>query len=278
MRFGIIGHPLKHSISPRLFNEIFHMMNLGFVYEPFELPPEDLEVFINLLRQSQIVGINVTLPFKEKVCDLLDWLDLPAKRIKAVNTVHKINDKLHGYNTDYYGFSESIKEFKDSLRNVLIFGGGGAARAVLYSISQLPYQRILLVERTARKREKLQEDFGYMKNLEIKDWQEDYVQEILKGADFVVNTTPLGMEGFSDSFPLKPTYSLQGKVFVDLIYKPELTPFLKIGQAFGAKIKNGVEMLIFQAIKSLEIWTALKTEFKDWLRIYNSLYKSSDKF
>jgi len=278
MRFGIIGHPLKHSISPRLFNEIFNMMNLGFVYEAFELPPEDLETFINFLRQSQIVGINVTLPFKEKVCDLLDWLDPPAKRIRAVNTIHKVNDKLCGYNTDYYGFSESIKEFKDRLRNVLIFGGGGAARAVLYSISQLNYQKVFLVERSARRREKLQEDFGYMKNLEIKEWEDDYILETLKGIDFVVNTTPLGMEGFSDSFPLKPTYSLQGKVFMDLVYKPELTPFLKIGQSFGAEIKNGVEMLIFQAIKSLEIWTDLKTEFKDWQRIYHSIYKSSDKF
>jgi len=277
VRFGIIGHPLKHSISPRLFNEIFKIMNLNFVYEPFELSMKDLDVFINSLRRSDIAGINVTIPFKEKVCDLLDWLDPPAKRIKAVNTIHKVNDKLYGYNTDYYGFSESIKEFKDRLRNVLIFGGGGAARAVLYSISQLNYQKVFLVVRSARRREKLQEDFGYMKNLEIKEWEEVYIQETLKGVDFVVNTTPLGMEGFSDSYPLKPTYSLQGKVFVDLVYKPELTPFLKIGQSFGAEIKNGVEMLIFQAIKSFEIWTGLKTEFKDWQRIYNSIYKSSNK-
>jgi len=278
MRFGIIGYPLKHSISPRLFNEIFKIMNLDFVYEPFELSAEDLEVFINSLRRTDIAGINVTLPFKERVCELVDWLDLPAKRIMAVNTIHKVNDKLCGYNTDYYGFSESIREFKDSLRHVLIFGGGGSARAVLYSISQLNYQTVFLVERSARRREKLKEDFGYMKNLEIKEWEEDYIQEALKRVDFVVNTTPLGMEGFSDSFPLKPIYSLQGKVFVDLIYKPELTPFLKIGQALGAEIKNGVEMLIFQAIKSFEIWTGLKTEFKDWQRIYDSIYKSSDKF
>lgn len=277
MRFGIIGNPLKHSISPRLFNEIFKMMNLNFVYVPFELPAEDLEVFINSLRQSDIAGINVTIPFKERVCDFLDWLELPASRIKAVNTIHRANGKLCGYNTDYYGFSESIKEFKDRIKNVLIFGGGGAARAVLYSISQLNYQKVFLVERSAKKREKLQKDFGYIQNLEIKEWKEDYILEILRGVDFVVNTTPLGMEGVSNSFPLRPTYSLKNKVFVDLIYKPELTPFLKIGQTLGAEIKNGSEMLIFQAIKSLEIWTGLKTEFKDWQKIYNSIYKLTDK-
>lgn len=273
MQLGIIGNPIKHSISPPLFNRLLKMKNLNLKYVAIEVAITGLENFIKWLRHSGMLGLNITIPFKESIYAFLDWIDAPAARIKAVNTIHVVNGHLHGFNTDHYGFTESIKEIRSEIKKVLILGGGGAARAVLFSISRLGPQEIFLVERTAEKRKKLQKDFEDLPNLEILAWHESYILQKLKVADLVVNTTPLGLASVSNSFPLEPDFSLENKIFYDLIYQPAVTPFLKIGQERGALIKNGLEMLIYQAMKSLEIWTGLKTEFREWLEVYNSLFK-----
>lgn len=276
MQFAIIGNPVKHSISPALFNQIFKMRNLNLSYVPIKVAAEDLGNFFKWFRNSGMLGLNVTIPFKESIYEFLDQVEVDAAKIKAVNTIKVVNGQLYGFNTDYHGFSESIKNIRSEIKQVLILGGGGAARAVLYSISGLACQKIFLAERSAEKRKNLQRDFDDLQNLDIFEWHESDILEILKQADMVINATPLGLAGISDSFPLKPDYSLENKVFYDLIYQPEVTPFLKIGLEGRAMIKNGLEMLMLQARKSLEIWTGLKTEFHEWLEAYNAILRAGN--
>lgn len=274
MQLGIIGNPVEHSISPALFNYLFKIKNINLNYLAIKVAVEDLGNFIKWFRNSGMLGLNVTVPFKESIYELLDQVEEPASKIKAVNTIHLVNGHLYGCNTDHHGFSKSTKEFSSGIRQVLILGGGGAARAVLFSISSWGCQKIFLVERKAERRKTLQRDFKDLRNLEIFEWNEAYIIKRLKQADLVINTTPLGLAGVSDSFPLKPDFPLENKIFYDLIYQPEVTPFLKIGLAGGARIKNGLEMLIIQAMKSLEIWTGIKTEYQEWIEAYNSALKA----
>ncbi|MGQ9800603.1 MAG: shikimate dehydrogenase [Candidatus Saccharicenans sp.] len=274
MQLGIIGNPVEHSISPTLFNYLFKRKSINLNYLPIKIAAENLGNFIKWFRNSGMLGLNVTIPFKESIYELLDQVEEPANKIKAVNTIHLVNGHLYGFNTDYYGFSESTKEFRSEIRQVLILGGGGAARAVLFSIASRSCQKIFLAERTAEKRKTLRKDFKDLQNLEIFEWNEAYIIKRLKQADLVINTTPLGLAGVSDSFPLKPDLPLENKIFYDLIYQPAITPFLKIGLEGGARIKNGLEMLIIQAMKSLEIWTGIKTEFQEWIEAYNSTLKA----
>lgn len=278
MQLGIIGNPVEHSISPVLFNQLFKMKSLNLNYLPIKVEVEDLGNFFKWFRNSGMLGLNVTIPFKEAVYKFLDQVDAAANKIKAINTIHSVNSHLYGFNTDYHGFSESIKEIRSGIKQVLILGGGGAARAVLFSISSLGCDKIFLVERTAEKRKKLQKDFEDLLNLEFFKWDQAYILKILKQADTVINTTPLGLAGVSDYFPLKPEFSLENKFFYDLIYQPAVTPFLKIGQEGGAMIKNGLEMLILQAMKSLEIWTGIKTEYHEWIEAYNSTPKAEKSY
>ncbi|MGQ9617927.1 MAG: shikimate dehydrogenase [Candidatus Aminicenantia bacterium] len=272
-RFGIIGNPLSHSLSPLLFEGIFKKLNLDFIYIPFQLRKRELAPFLQSMKIKGFDGLNVTIPFKEEILPLLDDIDEHAEKIRAVNTIKFKNGKTIGFNTDYTGFLLSIDEFKERGKKVLVFGGGGAGRAVLYALSLLSCEEILLIERNPQRREILKNDFRSVKDLEIAEWREDVIIRGIEEADFLVNATPLGMDGFSTFPSFRSLPSLNNKIFIDLIYKPELTPFLSIGKSLGAEIKNGLDMLFYQAMKSLEIWTGIKTYKEDWEKVYNLLAK-----
>lgn len=274
-RFGIIGNPLTHSISPLLFEGIFKLLNLDYIYIPFQLKEHEIKPFLESMKIKSFVGMNVTIPYKEVICKFLDQLDAHAKKIKAVNTIFFENGKTIGFNTDFYGFLKSIEEFKEKIKKILIIGGGGAGRAVLYAISQLKYKKIFLMERNSVRREILREDFKFVPFLELIEWKEDYFNKILGEVDFVVNATPVGMKGFETFKLFNLSNPLEGKIFMDLIYNPPLTPFLLQAKSCGAKIKNGLDMLIFQAMKSFEIWTGIKTRKEDWMKVYNSISKKN---
>ncbi len=273
-RFGIIGNPLGHSLSPLLFRGIFKILGLDFVYIPFQLRERELSPFLQSMKIKGFDGMNVTIPFKEKIIELLDSLDEHAEKIKAVNTIIFKNGQLMGFNTDFYGFFQSIQEFQGRIKRVLILGGGGAARAVLHSISFMDYEKITLIVRNHMRRGKLYEDFSYIEKFEIKEWKGRLIFEELEDADFVINATPIGLDGSQFFSFTKLSYSLEGKIFYDLLYHPPLTPFLSFARAFGAEIKNGLEMLFLQAMKSFQIWTGIKTKKEDWQRVYDSLNQS----
>ncbi len=244
-QFTLIGYPLSHSFSKKYFTEKFKKENISN-HEYFLSPLEKIEDFPNLLSTyPNLVGLNVTIPYKEKVIPFLDEISEEAKAIGAVNTIKIIEGKLKGFNTDVYGFEKSLvdfltqKEKKITVENALVLGTGGAAKAVVYILKKMGIEPILV----SRNKEK--GDLTY----------EDLDTIIFDECRLIVNTTPLGMLPNLESCPNLPFHRINEKFHLyDLVYNPEKTVFLRRGESKGAAIKNGLEMLHLQAEKAWEIW------------------------
>lgn len=244
-RFGLIGFPVGHSFSRTYFQEKFKVLGLNdHVYELYEM--EFLKDFPALWeRFPDLVGVNVTVPHKENVIRFLDRLDSSASRVEAVNVIKRVQGKLVGYNSDYYGFKVSVENYfqrKDKIRNALILGRGGASKAVEMALLDL-WINCKFVSRNAGKG-----DFTY------DDLEKD--PGIIEKVDMIINTTPLGTYPNIETKPLIPYDAIQPKHYLyDLVYNPEETAFMKEGRKRGAKTKNGLEMLQLQADRAWEIWT-----------------------
>ena len=242
---GLIGYPLSHSFSKKHFTQKFHKESIfDYRYELF--PLEKIEQFPNLIKEHpQIVGLNVTIPYKEKVMSYLDEIDEVAQAIGAVNTIKITNGKLKGYNTDAYGFQRSMTEFlfenRSSFSNLkaLVLGTGGAAKAVHYVLKQLNIN-YLRVSRSIEKGDIIYENLTH---------------EHLQQFPLIINTTPLGMSPHVEASPRIPYKGINEKNFlIDLIYNPKKTVFLLRGEMRSAAILNGLPMLIYQAEKAWQIW------------------------
>lgn len=244
--FGLIGCPLSHSFSKRYFREKFRKSGIeDAYYELFPIPTiEELPALI--ARHSNLVGLNVTIPYKQAVLPFLDRLDEGAREVGAVNTIHLVNGGQVGYNTDVLGFERSLLEwlgeerYQEKSFRALVLGTGGAAKAVAYVLRRLgiSYQ---LVSRTSGQ--------GRLSYREVTD-------AMLEAHALVVNTTPLGMAPNTAACPDLPYRSLGAHHFLyDLVYNPEITTFMKRGLAQGAKVKNGLDMLYGQAEEAWSIWS-----------------------
>ena len=242
--FGLIGYPLTHSFSKKYFTEKFEKENIpNCVYELFEI--ETVDLFPNLINSNpDVKGFNVTIPHKQNIIPFLSRLDDSAKFVGAVNVIKKeTNGDWVGYNSDYYGFMESLKRFLPtnfSGIKALILGTGGAAKAVEAALKTLkiPY---IQVSREARG--------------EIISYQ-DVDSTFIQNHKLIVNTTPLGMYPKVDSAPDLPYESITNEHYLfDLVYNPAETLFLKKGKDNGANTQFGLEMLHLQAEKAWEIWT-----------------------
>lgn len=242
-KFGLLGYPLGHSFSKGYFNEKFANEGISAVYENFEIPSIDIITEV-LENNPELVGFNVTIPYKEKVMAYLDNVSPEAMAIGAVNVV-KIERthggvKLFGFNSDVIGFVDSIKPLLSSRhKKALVLGTGGASKAVRYGLTKLGLE-VLMVSRVQR------------------DGMITYSQvtpELIKEYNVVVNCTPCGMAPHFDECPELP-YDAMDSTFLlyDLIYNPEETLFLRNGKARGAVVKNGLEMLLLQAQAGWEIW------------------------
>ena len=244
--FGLIGFPLGHSFSKKYFTEKFRKENIeGCKYELF--PIEDINLLNQLLiNYPDLIGLNVTIPYKEKVLEYIDELDDTAASIKAVNCIriyrktNKIN--LKGYNTDCYGFETSLKPLlKPWHKKALVLGTGGASKAVEYILEKFNIQ-CNYVSRTPR-----ENIFGY----------DQLNESILKEYKLIINGSPVGMSPNIDQAPALPyEYLTKDHLLYDLGYNPEETLFMKKGIAQGAKVINGLPMLIGQAEKAWEIWNS----------------------
>ncbi len=246
-KLGLIGYPLGHSFSAGYFRKKFSNENIqNFTYENFEIEKIDLitEVIAN---NPDLLGFNVTIPYKEAILPYLDDIDEDAKKIGAVNTV-KISRSdgkvsLKGYNTDAYGFKESLKPFlAKNHYNALILGTGGAAKAVQFVLEDLGIN-VLYVSRTPKK----ENEVSY-----------DSLNEIaVKNYPLIINSSPLGMHPNTDACPSIPyEYLSEHNFLFDLIYNPEETLFLAKGKEKGTIIQNGLLMLKLQADKAWEIWNS----------------------
>lgn len=238
-RFGLIGYPLGHSFSKRYFSEKFEREGISdAAYELF--PIESIERFPGLWNENpELVGLNVTIPYKEQVIPFLDTLNETAAAVGAVNCIHRSGDKLTGYNTDVFGFDRSLP-LMPAGTEALILGTGGASKAVAFVLKKrnIPFLYI------SRHPEGAQEI----------SW--DSIPEHIGRKTLIVNTTPLGMAPDTESCPELPFDVMGSQHFVyDLVYNPVETLLLRRARLQDCAIANGLDMLYFQAEKAWEIWT-----------------------
>ncbi|MBK6265806.1 shikimate dehydrogenase [Marivirga sp. S37H4] len=240
---GLIGYPLKHSFSKSYFTEKFRKESIkGFSYELF--PLENIASFPELCKAQNPMGLNVTIPYKEKIIPYLDELDSYARKIGAVNVIKFQNGKTIGYNTDCHGFKVSLQKLLPQAikSNALILGTGGASKAVKFALDEMKIPS-KFVSRHAEK------------GLTYEEIRK--VPEILRENRIIINTTPLGTFPEIENKPDIPYEYLSTNHFLhDLVYNPEETSFMKAGKMQGAKVKNGYEMLVEQAEKAWEIWNS----------------------
>lgn len=240
--YGLVGRKLGHSFSPRYFAEKFRNEGIDAEFRNFELPTIG-ELPKMLADNHNLRGFNVTIPYKEEIMPLLDDIAPEARRIGAVNCVKIDNGKLTGYNTDIYGFRKSLLNLiGDERPDALVFGTGGAAKAVWYVLDELGIS-FRKVSRSRANGDLTYDDLAAEPNT-------------VTISKLLVNSTPLGTFPDVDASPDIPYSAITPAHFMfDLVYNPEQTLFMKKGQAQGAHTSNGYEMLIGQAEKGWEIWT-----------------------
>ena len=239
--FGIIGYPLAQSFSKKYFTEKFQRENISdAVYKTF--PLETINEFPGLfLHEKNICGLSVTIPYKEKIISYLDSLSPEAQEIKAVNCIKIFEGKRTGFNTDIFGFKNSLVPLLQKQHHkALIFGSGGASKAVAYVLKKLSL------------------DFKVVSRKKTNGLTyEEITPQMLSEYFLLINTTPLGMFPDVNGSVNIPYHLLTPRhLLYDLIYKPQQTEFLRKGKEAGSQIKNGYEMLILQAEKSWEIWNS----------------------
>jgi shikimate dehydrogenase len=244
--FGLIGFPLSHSFSKKYFSEKFIRENITDCrYELF--PLKDISAFADLWKNNpSLMGVNVTIPFKEKVIPFLDLYSDVVAKTGACNCIKKIDGLLKGFNTDVIGFEKVLlQNLKPNHRAALILGTGGAAKAVQYVLGKNAIN-YLLVSRTPRK-----DQISYA-DLDI---------ELMRAHSLIINTTPVGMyPDIHESPDIPYEYLTENHFLFDLIYNPAKTLFLQKGESQGAFIQNGEGMLVIQADESWSIWNTNSNE------------------
>ena len=255
-KYFVIGNPIDHSLSPKLHNYWLKENNIDAIYDKKKIDDNELKNIISEVKEEKINGINVTVPFKNKVIPFLDELSPEAKDTQSVNTIYFQNGSTVGHNTDIAGFELAIKYAKYDVSNkeIFILGAGGVAPSIIYSLKKMKASKITLTNRTKKKAEDLKNLF---KDIEIVDWGEriDF--------DMIVNATSIGLKKNEDG--LNFDYSANGpnKFFYDVIYNPRETLFLKRAKLFGNRVENGKMMFIYQAHQAFTIWHKLLPQIND---------------
>lgn len=266
IRLGILGDPVEHSLSPQIQSAALKHSKIDMQYARFHIGPGELREALQLMRDHDFVGINLTLPHKIAALDLVDTIDDEAKQIGAVNTIRISNRKATGFNTDGVGFARAVRgEFSVDLRDlrVMLLGAGGAARAIAMQCAQANSERLVIVNRHLEKAKelagKLQAHFsgprvlGPVARLEAVPWEERALRFQLEHVDLIVNATPLGLNP-SDPAPLSRELLAPHHMIYDTVYIRGRTPLLIAADETGARGVNGLSMLLHQGARSFEIW------------------------
>lgn len=246
--YGIIGHPLGHTMSPPLHNWALGELGLPGEYRAFPTPPEDVEAFVKTMRSLPIGGVSVTIPHKEAVIPLLDGVSDRVNDAGACNTLYWKDGKLLGENTDVTGFIAPLKvmERPDS---ALVLGAGGASRAIIAGLKELGVGDIMVSNRSEDRAAKLAEEFDVQ--------CVPFDGESGLNAGLIINTTPLGMAGdLVDRCPVPEEYCLSSnQVAYDIVYNPLRTKFLQKAESHGCRTIDGLDMFIGQAAEQFRLWT-----------------------
>jgi len=258
---ALIGYPVKHSLSSKIQNYFIKEYGKEAVYLIFEIDEKNLKEAFHGMKCLGFIGLNVTMPYKEKIYNMVDELDETASIVKSVNTVKFFKDgKVSvGYNTDINGVLLSInnKGFDWVNKECLVIGAGGAARSAIFAIIKQPVEKLYIYNRTQKKVKKILDMFSNISNSKIEIVRNlNNIRRKIDNIDLIINCTPLGMDisNYKDLLPVPGDWNLKNKYIFDMVYNPVETKFIKKGMRDGAKIITGIDMLINQAAFSFKIW------------------------
>ncbi len=261
----VIGYPIEHSMSPIMHNAAIHDLNLDYIYLAFNILPANLNHAVKGIRTFNIIGINITIPFKQKIMRYLDEIEPLAKKIGAVNTLKNDNGYLIGKNTDAEGGIKALLNtgYEISGKNVLLLGAGGAARALTHAIVKY-VNKIVIVNRNEKRTLKLSNEIKY--NFGINIGVKKMINYILKDesekVDIIINTTPIGMFPNIDSTPIPAEFLHKDLIVYDIVYNPLETKLIKDANEIGCKTLRGIDMLVNQGALAFEWWTNRKPNIK----------------
>ena len=266
IRLGVLGDPIAHSFSPRMQNAALRVSKIKMGYAAFQIARGELRDALQLLRQQEFVGVNLTIPHKIAALEFVDEVDENARGAGAVNTIKIEDGKLGGFNTDGKGFARAIREeFAVDLRDlrVLLLGAGGAARAIALQCAKENCERLVIASRDLEKAKKLTEGLrlffagprvlGPVPRLQAIPWDETVFRFQIANVDLVVNATPLGLNR-ADAAPIPARLLAPHLMIYDTIYSSGPTAFVSAAIEAGARSANGLSMLLHQGALAFEIW------------------------
>ncbi|CUX31119.1 shikimate dehydrogenase [Clostridium sp. C105KSO13] len=264
LHFGLMGEKLGHSLSPEIHEDLLRQQGIAGTYKKYEMDHRETLHVMEFMEENHILGMNVTIPYKEVVCGLLDVLDSHAKEIGAVNTILLKDGISCGYNTDYLGMISMFSKAGIALENqsVVILGSGGAAKALVYGFHIAGAAWITVAARNKRAKEQLQKHFPYIHTCSLEE---------IPAGDIIINTTPVGMYPNTGKSPADASVIKKFKVAADIVYNPLVTEFLKIARDEGLQTVTGLMMLVDQAIGSEEIWLNKKLDYNMGNHIHDEL-------
>ena len=261
-KFAIIGNPITHSLSPVLHNFWCKKYKIEAEYSLLEVGEQDLNDVVNKIRDKKISGLNVTLPYKQKIIPFIDQLINDAKHTNSVNTIYLNEDNvIVGENTDVYGLQAAyLKEITDTKKKkALVIGAGGVSPSVIFSLKKSKIQDISVVNRTHEKSIFLKKNFNFLKILEWKDLKNE-----IKNYDIIFNATSLGLKNGNDfEFDFKNVK--ENLIYIDTIYNPLETKTLRFLKENKIKTFNGLDMFVYQGQKSFYLWNKINPEIDDEL-------------
>ncbi|MFD0588161.1 shikimate dehydrogenase [Paenibacillus sp. GCM10027627] len=255
--YGVIGDPIRQSKSPIMMNRAFRETGVNGAYAAFHIAGDALPSFIGGVRAMGIRGVNVTIPHKQRVMELLDEIDPGARVIGAVNTIVNENGRLIGYNTDGIGYVRSLKEEAAPElggKRIVVIGAGGAARGIVYALLGENPASIAIANRTVDRAEELAASFDSGAAV-LTAASVDQLAALCQDADIVINTTSVGMFPHAGDSPMPGHWLKPGAIASDLIYNPLKTEFLRQAEAHGCKAHGGLGMFIYQGAYAFEYWT-----------------------
>jgi len=266
IRLGVLGDPVAHSLSPQTQNAALKACKIDMQYARFQISPDELQSALDLIRELNFVGVNLTTPHKIAASKLMDEIDDNVRRVGAINTVKIDNAKLRGYNTDGKGFARAVRqEFAVDLRDlrVMILGAGGAARAIALQCARENCERLVITNRTFATAQKLAEELreyfagprvlGPVPRLQPIPWEEAAIRFQIAHLDLVVNATPVGLNQSNPS-PIPARLLAPHLMVYDTVYREGRTPFVSAAIEAGARAANGLAMLLYQGALAFEVW------------------------
>ena len=252
MYLGVIGYPIKHSVSPAMHTAAMKKLGIDGVYLAFEVKPDRLRDAVLGARALGFRGLNVTIPFKEEVLRYTEAKDYAAK-IGAANTIEL--ESLSAYNTDVYGAAKALEDFDVHGKVALVVGAGGAGKAVALALLEMG-ATVILTNRTESRGRKAVEMLRRYGDCIFHPYER--LAELKGKLDIIVNATPLGMKGFAAKLPIPRDLLGKNMVVFDTVYNPLETPLITAAKKAGCKVVYGIDMLVYQGAKAFEIWTGLE--------------------